>query len=128
MHRPWLRNLIVALAALGVGLAVVTVVLRRRERLGPDGVVDSAVTARSGSPDDRGTTPRLGIDIEGLREVDELEPTVEYLTYIQNKRGSSEHLLFVRHEDLDAIAALEGQELEEFLQRLDHLGVVISSN
>ncbi len=68
------------------------------------------------------------IDIERLRQTETFEPAVEYLTYIQSRRGESSHLLFVRHEDLDVIATLEGERLETFLERLQHLGVVISKN
>lgn len=72
--------------------------------------------------------PSYAIDVERLRQTESFEPAVEYLTYIQSRRGESSHLLFVRHEDLDAIAALEGERLETFLERLQHLGVVISKN
>lgn len=129
MDRRWIRRGLLVLAAVAGAVIATTALLRRRsEHLGPDGVVESHSPSRSGTPDDRGEVPALGIDVERLRETDELAPTVEYLTYIQDKRGTAESLLFVRHEDLDALAALEGDELPSFLERLQHLGVVISNN
>lgn len=101
---------------------------RRRLALGPDGVVESGDRPRSGTVRDRGKGG-YAIDVERLRDAsDGIEPAVEYLTYIQTRRGTSEHLLFVRDDDIDAIAALEGEEPTDFLERLQKLGVVISTN
>lgn len=126
---------VVAVAAIAAGLLSgvlafgLAVGRRRTSVLAPDGVVDSGEERRQGSPDDRGRVQTYGIDIERLRgAADEFEPAVEYLTYIQSRRGDDSHLLFVRHEDLDAIAALEGADPESFLRRLQRLGVVISNN
>lgn len=83
---------------------------------------------RRGSPADRGKAARIGLDLEGLRSDDGLEPVVQYLTFIQSKRGDSSRMLFVRYDDLDAMAAIEGQEVGSFLSRLDQMGVVISNN
>lgn len=94
----------------------------------PDIPVRVASRERSGTPADRGAAPAYGLDLEKLRESADLEPTVEYLTYVQSQRGDSTHLLFVRHNDLDAMAELEGQTVEGFLERLDQLGVVVSRN
>ncbi|HEX2027310.1 MAG TPA: hypothetical protein VHF25_04860 [Nitriliruptorales bacterium] len=118
------------LGASVVGLTITWSVLARRRgvAIGPDGVVDSMRTQRIGSIADRGKGG-LAIDIELLRSTEgDVEPVVEYLTYIQSRRGVEEHLLFIRQEDIDAIAALEGQETDAFLERLQHLGVVISNN
>lgn len=83
---------------------------------------------RRGTAADRGRTPAFALDVDQLRSRPEFEPAVEYLTFIQSKRGTDSHLLFVRFEDLDAIAALEGDSVPDFLERLDHLGVVVSNN
>lgn len=117
-----------AVAAVATALAGLVVWRRREDQLGPEGVVDTDERRREGSPDDRGKTGAVAIDVQELRNNDGFEPAVEYLTYIQSRRGTDEHLLFVRNEDLDAIAALEGEDADAFLQRLQHLGVVISTN
>ena len=129
------RVLIVALAVSSVAAGVVVFGRRRRPAFAPAGVVDSIpdeprpAQGRRGSPEDRGKAPAVGIDVERLKGAGEFEPAVEYLTYIQMQRGKSgEHLLFVRNEDLDAIAALDGADATEFLQRLQQLGVIISNN
>lgn len=111
------------LAALGVSAG-----RRRQATLVPAGLVEANQQQRRGTPQDRGQVRSYAIDVERLRQTEAFEPAVEYLTYIQSRRGESSHLLFVRHEDLDAIAALEGERLETFLERLQHLGVVISKN
>lgn len=120
------------MAAAGAAAAVAFLVIRgrREDTLGPEGVVDTAARRRRGSIEDRGQGASYAIDVERLRsERDDLEPTVEYLTYIQSHRGDDgEHILFVRNEDIDAIAALEGEQPDEFVERLQQLGVVISIN
>ena len=130
------RSIIIAFAAaLLVVLAIVFGRRVRRPALAPAGVVDSSperpapAQGRSGTPADRGKAPVVGIDVDRLRGVDEFEPAVEYLTYTQMQRGETgEHLLFVRNEDLDAIAALEGADAMDFIQRLQQLGVIVSNN
>ena len=57
-----------------------------------------------------------------------VEPVVEFLTYVQQRRGDRAHLLFVRTDDLDAMAEAADEPIESFLARLDQLGVVISHN
>lgn len=105
----------------------------------PSGVVDSAVETpvdhdadgddgRRGTPDDRGRMPAYALDVERIRSRDGMEPVVQYLTFIQSQRGDDSSLLFVRYEDIDAMAALEGTETGDFLERLDQLGVVVSNN
>ncbi len=128
--RPWVALVVAVLALTSVAATVVLRLGRRREEdLSPDGVVDSGGRPRRGSPSDRGTGRRYAVDVDRLRQQREHEPAVEYLTYIQSRRGTDhEHLLFVRHEDLDQIAALEGEDPERFLRRLQRLGVVISVN
>lgn len=83
---------------------------------------------RRGSPADRGRGEAIGFDVERLRGQEGLEPLVQYLTYIQSERGEHSHLLFVRQDDLAAMAAVEGQDLDGFLDRLDSLGVLVSQN
>jgi hypothetical protein len=123
------RSWYLAGAAVIGGLAALAASVGRR-RQGTTVPVETAEESqqRRGSPEDRGQVRSYAIDVERLRQAEAFEPAVEYLTYIQSKRGESSHLLFVRHEDLDAIAALEGEQLETFLERLQHLGVVISRN
>ncbi len=129
LRNPWVRlGLLAAGAAAAVGVTWLILSRRREATLAPDGVVESRDNRRSGSPGDRGRVRRIGIDVEGLRQTEQFEPAVEYLTYIQSRRGVSEHLLFVRNEDLEAIAALEGQQTDAFIERLQHLGVVVSNN
>lgn len=129
MRRRWVIIGAAVVVTAGIAAAVALLIARRRSPgLAPDGIVDSEQRRRTGSPADRGRVPVMGIDVEQLRELEGFDPAVEYLTYIQTRRGTSEHLLFVRNEDLDAIAALEGDDLQTFLERLQHLGVVVSPN
>lgn len=83
---------------------------------------------RTGSVADRGRVQSYAVDLERLRGHGEFEPVMEYLTYIQSQRGDDSHLLFVRNDDIDRLAELEGDTADRFLERLDHLGVVISNN
>jgi hypothetical protein len=83
---------------------------------------------RDGEPDDRGRVRAIGVDLERLRDHGEFQPVVEYLTAIQDMRGDGSSLLFVRGADLDAMAERDGQPVPEFIDRLDQLGVVVSSN
>lgn len=84
--------------------------------------------ARAGDAADRGRRRVIGLDIEGLAGVGDLAPVVEYLTAIQTMRGDGGSLLFVRAADIDAMAEQDGRPVPEFLDRLDQLGVVVSSN
>ena len=128
-RESWVRIAIgAAVAALATVAAVLVIWRRREDDLGAEGVVDAGERRREGSPQDRGQGGTVAIDVEQLRHNDGFEPAVEYLTYIQSRRGVDEHLLFVRNEDIDAIAALDGEDPDEFLERLQHLGVVISTN
>lgn len=96
--------------------------------VGPSGVVESSTVPRRGRPEDRGKTAAYALDIDRLRTRGELEPVVQYLTFIQSQRNDEDHMLFVRYEDIDAMAALEGDPVPTFLERLDQLGVVVSNN
>jgi hypothetical protein len=82
---------------------------------------------RHGSLGDRGSGQAVRLDLSRARS-NHLEPVVEFLTYLQEKRGDRSHLLFVRYDDLDALAAGDGITVEDFLSRLDQLGVVVSQN
>ena len=138
----WGVTVAAALAAAG---AMAYARLRGRREMplddsfGADGVVDSEVEPsqtreRDRRPGDEGyeATRRgsggLALDVERLKADPEFTPAVEYLTYIQVQRGVQEHLLFVRDQDVEAIAALEGQAVPEFVERLQRLGVIISRN
>lgn len=83
---------------------------------------------RRGTPADRGQTTAYAFDLERLQGQPGFEPVTQYLTYIQSRRNAPSHLLFVRYEDLDRMAGLEGALVPQFLERLDQLGVVISTN
>jgi len=76
----------------------------------------------------RGRSRAVGLDMVNLRRLGETEPIVQYLTYIQSRRGDDSSLLFIRYDDIDAMAELDGQPTETFLERLDQLGVVVSNN
>lgn len=83
---------------------------------------------RSGEPDSRGVTPVIGVNLPNLAAHSEFAPAVEYLTAIQSMRGEGDSLLFVRGADIDALAEQDGRPVPEFLDRLDQLGIVVSSN
>ncbi|MDQ3932192.1 MAG: hypothetical protein M3252_05080 [Actinomycetota bacterium] len=127
-RRLWYSALAGAAVVGGLAALAVSAGRRRRRAAVPATVSEGSEQRRRGTPQDRGQVRSYAIDVERLRQTEAFEPAVEYLTYIQSRRGESSHLLFVRHEDLDAIAALEGERLETFLERLQHLGVVISKN
>lgn len=82
---------------------------------------------RRGSMSDRGRGEPIAIDLERAR-AHHVEPVVEFLTYVQSRRGDRSHLLFVRMDDLDAMAASANEPVDDFLDRLDRLGVVVSHN
>ena len=121
-------------AALAVGV-IGELVRRRRGRIEQDEIFTEEPTPpvplsteRTGTATDRGDRVSYGLDVEALRGAQGFEPVVEYLTYIQSQRGDGSHLLFVRYDDLDVLARREGQEVSNFLERLDQLGVVVSNN
>ncbi len=82
---------------------------------------------RSGTPRDRGAGGTVKMDLDRAR-TQQVEPVVEFLTYLQQRRGDQSHLLFVRHDDLDAMAEATDEPVDAFLSRLDQLGVVVSHN
>ncbi|MDX1657539.1 MAG: hypothetical protein R3343_01850 [Nitriliruptorales bacterium] len=134
MDTSRLRWLLAALAAV-VATAAVAIVRRRRDRIDDAELFEEEPTPpvelpaeRTGSPADRGHRVSYALDMERLRGAQGFEPVVEYLTYVQSQRGEESHLLFVRHDDLDALAEQEGEPVTAFLQRLDQLGVVVSNN
>ncbi len=88
----------------------------------------SAMSERVGDAGERGRRDAIGVDLTGLVQRDDFRPVVEYLTAIQTMRGDGGSLLFVRGDDLDAMAEQDGSPVPEFLDRLDQLGVVVSSN
>ncbi len=83
---------------------------------------------RDGEPTDRGRVSAIGVDLPQLQQHGEFTPVVEYLTAIQSLRGEQSSLMFVRGDDLDAMAEKDGRPVPEFLERLDQLGVVVSNN
>lgn len=85
--------------------------------------------AGRGGETDRGRTAAIGVDLPRLRDHGGFTPVVEYLTAIQTMRGDSgSSLMFVRGDDLDAMAEHDGRPVPEFIERLDQLGVVVSNN
>lgn len=85
--------------------------------------------ARDRNPADRGSIPALGVDLPLLRKHGEFVPVVEYLTAIQSMRGEDgSSLMFVRGDDIDAMAERNGSPVHDFIDRLDQLGVVVSNN
>lgn len=82
---------------------------------------------RSGAPTERGRGGTVRMDLDRAR-AHAVEPVVEFLTYVQERRGDRGHLLFVRTDDLDAMAEASDEPIESFLSRLDQLGVVVSHN
>jgi hypothetical protein len=91
------------------------------------GEPDTTPRSRDGDEADRGSTEAVRLDLSVARRTG-LEPVVEFLTFLQQTRGDSSHLLFVRYDDLDDLADAEGVSAAEFLTRLDQLGVVVSRN
>lgn len=83
---------------------------------------------RAGARADRGRRRVIGLDLDGLAGREGVAPIVEYLTAIQTMRDDGGSLLFVREDDIDAMAERDGRPVPEFLDRLDQLGVVVSSN
>lgn len=113
-------------------LAGVVAVARHRSRVDPlDLWVDEPATPpippRPGTRTDRGRGGTVRVDLDRAR-AHHVEPVVEFLTYVQRRRGDTGHLLFVRTEDLDAMAAATDEPVDRFLSRLDQLGVVVSHN
>lgn len=129
-----LRSVVSTLLAAAAVVAGTTLVKRARRSRSPELFTDGPLPPvappreRHGDPHDRGTAPVYGLDLERLRGAGGLEPVVQYLTYIQSQRGDGSHLLFVRYDDLDAMASLDGAPTPAFLDRLDQLGVVVSNN
>ena len=86
-----------------------------------------ATVERAAAAGARGQDAAVQLDLDRAL-AGRVEPVVEFLTFVQEQRGDTSHLLFVRYDDLDALAAAEGQQVAEFLSRLDQLGVVVSTN
>lgn len=94
----------------------------------PDATAPATVgLVRTGSPSDRGVGRTIAMDLERAR-AHHVEPAVEFLTYVQSRRGEGSHLMFVRMDDLDAMAESVDERVDDFLDRLDQLGVVVSHN
>ncbi|MBW3658774.1 MAG: hypothetical protein KY457_09060 [Actinobacteria bacterium] len=133
MDRSRLRPVAAALAAVAGVLAGIAMVRRTRrqrspELFAPEPVTPARAGGRRGRPEDRGRGPSFGLDVDRLKETGGFEPVVHYLTYIQEQRGDGSHLLFVRYDDLDAMAEIDGEPTPSFLERLEQLGVVVSTN
>jgi hypothetical protein len=94
----------------------------------PEHIAAAADRPRTGAPADRGRAATVGLDVARLASAGDLQPAVQYLTYIQSRRGDGSRLLFVRYDDLDAMAELSQQPTTDFLARLEQLGVVVSPN
>ena len=73
---------------------------------------------------------RVQLDIERLRGLPsaKYEPLVEYLDYIQVKRGENKTLMFVRTRDLDALAKMTGDSKDDLVNEFQQMGVLLSMN
>lgn len=123
-------------------VAGVVALARRLARPAADPPIDEASTpgtspspsppatvrvVRTGDPSGRGLGDTIAMDLERAR-AHHVEPVVEFLTYVQSRRGQQSHLLFVRIDDIDAMAEAADEPVDDFLDRLDQLGVVVSHN
>jgi len=130
------RRTAIALLALAAGTAAGVAVRRRRAALDEieEEVSEFASTIAPGVPhrraeDEQGDGVGLAIDISQLRRAGEDNaPAVEYLEYIQVQRGNSDSLLFVRREDVGALATIYGLTSEDLESRFRSLGVIYSHN
>lgn len=125
------RTLLAAVTAVAGTVAGFATVMRARRSTAPELFTDEPADgdrSRRGRPEDRGRAEAFGLDLERLRVAGGFEPAVQYLTYIQEQRGEASHLLFVRYDDLDAMASIDGEPTPSFLERLEQLGVVVSNN
>lgn len=77
-----------------------------------------------------GEVERVALNVEQLKQMnpEAYEPLVEYLTYIQIQRGENQSLVFVRQRDLDELAEMVGEPREEFVEKFEQLGVLLSMN
>lgn len=132
MDRSLLRPAAAVLTAIAGVLAGVATVRRARRQTAPELFAPEPTTPpareRRGRAEDRGHAPSVGLDLARLKDTRGFEPVVQYLTYIQAQRGEGSHLLFVRYDDLDAMASIDGEPTPSFLERLEQLGVVVSTN
>lgn len=133
MDRSLLRPAAAVLTAIVGVLAGVATVRRARRQTAPelfaaDPTRTPSARQRRGRAEDRGQAPSVGLDLARLKDTRGFEPVVQYLTYIQAQRGERSHLLFVRYDDLDAMASIDGEPTPSFLERLEQLGVVVSTN
>lgn len=73
---------------------------------------------------------KVQLDIERLRGLPsaKYEPLVEYLEYIQVKRGENKTLMFVRTRDLDALAKMTGDSKDDLVNEFQQMGVLLSMN
>lgn len=132
-----LARTVLAVAALGAGVVAAARAVRTARRPPPAVFTAGPLPPvapprrRRGDRADRGAIGGVAVDVDRLRTAGGggLEPVVQYLTYIQTQRGEDQsHLMFVRYDDLDALAEHEGTGTPAFLERLDQLGVVVSNN
>lgn len=122
------------------GVVALAVVLARRRVPGqpPTSLLPIRKPSERRSEPDRealealaqGDVERVGVNLERLREIGtgSFEPLIEYLTYIQVKRGDTESLVFVRRRDLDAMAAMAATDKDQFVEEFQKLGVLLSMN
>ncbi len=77
-----------------------------------------------------GEVERVALNVEQLKEMnpEAYEPLVEYLTYIQIQRGENQSLVFVRQRDIDELAKMANEPREEFVEKFEQLGVLLSMN
>ena len=77
-------------------------------------------------------TDRVGVDVSRMKDlaVPQLQPLVEYLTYIQVQRGgATESLVFVRSRDMEAMAGIAGApDGSSLMNEFQRLGVAVTMN
>ncbi|MGH2767465.1 MAG: hypothetical protein ACRDIF_00700 [Actinomycetota bacterium] len=126
-------TLLKALLVAGVILLVAVVVVRRRQRRhasSPPRQERRAEADSSALQAGARREVRVGFDLERLGQLESAtyQPVIEYLSYIQVRRGEAESLLFVRDRDLDALSSLTGLSRQEFEERFKKIGVLLSLN
>lgn len=123
--------------ALIVGIAGGIAAIRSKVSSPPPGGVPHRPPDRRSDPDPKalealssGEVERVALNVEQLKQMnpEAYEPLVEYLTYIQIQRGENQSLVFVRQRDLDELAEMVGEPRDEFVEKFEQLGVLLSMN
>ncbi len=123
--------------ALIVGVAGGAAAIRSKMRSPTSTPISTRPPDRRSDPDPQalealtsGEVERVALNVEQLKEMnpEAYEPLVEYLTYIQIQRGENQSLVFVRQRDIDELAKMANEPREEFVEKFEQLGVLLSMN